>query len=110
MKFSNSPFISQFNYVTTLNDLIETFYYFKNETLDEISDDELIFTENEKEWQNRLRCFLGEIDFTRRERIKEMADKIKANLKTRIEKTINHKHVSKEQKCKNAEQQRKTAE
>ncbi|GAB6170614.1 DUF6323 family protein [Paradesulfitobacterium aromaticivorans] len=42
MKFSDSPFISQFNYVTTLNDLIETFYYFKNETLDEISDDELI--------------------------------------------------------------------
>lgn len=42
MKFSDSPFISQFNYVTTLNDLIETFYYFKNETLDEICDDELI--------------------------------------------------------------------
>lgn len=40
----------------------------------------------------------------------EKADKIKANLKTRIEKTINHKHVPKEQKCKNAEQQSKTAE
>ena len=42
MKFCNSPFLSQFNYSATLNELIETFYYFKNETLDEISDDELL--------------------------------------------------------------------
>ncbi|PKM83237.1 MAG: hypothetical protein CVU89_00315 [Firmicutes bacterium HGW-Firmicutes-14] len=42
MKFCDSPFLSQHNYAATLHDLIETFYYFKNETLDEISDDELI--------------------------------------------------------------------
>ncbi|MDD3926493.1 MAG: DUF6323 family protein [bacterium] len=42
LAFSNSPFLSQSNYSTTLNELIEIFYYFKNETLDEISDDELI--------------------------------------------------------------------
>lgn len=42
LKFCSSPFLSQFNYATTLNELIETFYYFKNETLDELSDDELI--------------------------------------------------------------------
>lgn len=42
MKFCDSPFISQFNYVSTINDLLETFYYFKNETLDEISDNELL--------------------------------------------------------------------
>jgi len=42
IEFCDSPFLSQFNYATTLNELIETFYYFKNETLDEISDDELI--------------------------------------------------------------------
>ncbi len=41
-EFCDSPFLSQFNYVATLNDLIETFYYYKNETLDEISDDELL--------------------------------------------------------------------
>ena len=40
--FCDSPYLSQFNYAATLNDLIEIFYYFKNETLDEISDDELI--------------------------------------------------------------------
>lgn len=41
-EFCDSPYISQFNYTETINDLIETFYYFKNETLDELSDDELI--------------------------------------------------------------------
>lgn len=42
MGFCDSPFLSQFNYAETLNELLETFYYFKNETLDEIDDDELI--------------------------------------------------------------------
>jgi hypothetical protein len=42
VEFSTSPFLSQHNYVDTLIDLIETFYYFKNETLDEIGDDKLI--------------------------------------------------------------------
>lgn len=42
MEFCDSPFISQNNYAFTLHDLIETFYYFKNESIDEISDDELI--------------------------------------------------------------------
>ena len=40
--FCDSPFLSQSNYSETLNELIETFYYFKNESLDSISDDELI--------------------------------------------------------------------
>lgn len=42
LKFCDSPFLSQDNYAFTLNDLIETFYYFKNESIDNISDDELI--------------------------------------------------------------------
>lgn len=41
-EFCDSPYLSQYNYAETLHELIETFYYFKNETLDEISDDELI--------------------------------------------------------------------
>lgn len=40
--FCDSPYILQNNYVETMNDLIETFYYYKNETMEEISDDELI--------------------------------------------------------------------
>jgi len=42
LKFCDSPFLSKHNYAEILNDLIETFYYFKNETLDEVGDDELL--------------------------------------------------------------------
>lgn len=41
-EFSDSPYISMYNYVKTLHELIEIFYFYKNETLDLISDDELI--------------------------------------------------------------------
>ena len=41
-EFCDSPYISMYNYVETLNELIEMFYYYKNETMDLISDDELI--------------------------------------------------------------------
>lgn len=40
--FSDSPYISQYNYASTINELVEIFYNYKNETLDYISDDELI--------------------------------------------------------------------
>ena len=42
LAFKDSPFISQYNYRETIGELIETFYYYKNETQDEISDDDLI--------------------------------------------------------------------
>ena len=42
LKFCDSPFLSKHNYAEILNDLLETFYYFKNETLDEVGDDELL--------------------------------------------------------------------
>lgn len=42
MEFCDSPYLTQSNYAETLHDLIETFYYFKNETLDEVDDDDLI--------------------------------------------------------------------
>ncbi len=40
--FCDSPYITQKDYTNILNELIETFYYYKNETLDQLSDDELI--------------------------------------------------------------------
>lgn len=42
MEFCDSPYLSQANYAETLHDLIETFYYFKNETMEDLDDDELI--------------------------------------------------------------------
>ena len=41
-QFCDSPYITRHNYTETLHDLLETFYYYKNETLDLISDDTLI--------------------------------------------------------------------
>lgn len=41
-EFCDSPYISMHNYESTLHELIEMFYYYKNETMDLISDDELI--------------------------------------------------------------------
>ena len=40
--FADSPYITRQNYAATLHALIETFYYYKNETEDKLTDDELI--------------------------------------------------------------------
>lgn len=40
--FCDSPYIYQENYVEVIGRLQEIFYYYKNESLDELSDDELI--------------------------------------------------------------------
>lgn len=42
MEFCDSPYLMQSDYANTLHELIETFYYFKNESMDRLSDDELI--------------------------------------------------------------------
>ncbi|MFZ2538070.1 MAG: DUF6323 family protein [Oscillospiraceae bacterium] len=41
-EFCDSPYISKYNYVETIHELVEMFYYYKNETLDLMSDDDLI--------------------------------------------------------------------
>lgn len=42
--FCSSPFLNQAEYAATVAELVEAFYYLKNETLDRISDNELIST------------------------------------------------------------------
>lgn len=42
LAFCDSPFISQQNYEQTISELIELFYYFKNETNDKVTDTGLI--------------------------------------------------------------------
>lgn len=41
-EFCDSPYLGMYNYEEVLHELIEIFYYYKNETLDLMSDDELI--------------------------------------------------------------------
>lgn len=40
--FCSSPYVDPYNYAATLGDLQDAFYYFKNESEDRFSDDELI--------------------------------------------------------------------
>ncbi|MDR1539187.1 MAG: DUF6323 family protein [Clostridiales bacterium] len=40
--FCDSPYLSKYNYADTINELVEMFYYYKNETMDLISDQELL--------------------------------------------------------------------
>ncbi len=42
LAFCDSPYLTQDNYLETMYDLQEAFYYFKNESFDSISDDEII--------------------------------------------------------------------
>ena len=42
LEFCDSPYLNQSNYAETLHELIQIFYYFKNETLDEVDDDDLV--------------------------------------------------------------------
>jgi hypothetical protein len=41
-EFCDSPYIYMHNYTQTIHELLEIFYYYKNETCDLISDDDLI--------------------------------------------------------------------
>lgn len=71
--FCDSPYIMQNNYVETIDDLIETFYYYKNETMEEISDDELI--EFMKEYFDN-RC-QGDLELLRYKYLDKIAHNIK---------------------------------
>jgi hypothetical protein len=42
LEFCDSPYITQDNYEKTIMELLDVFYYFKNESMDRISDEELI--------------------------------------------------------------------
>jgi hypothetical protein len=41
-EFCDSPYIAMHNYTQTLHELIEIFYYYKNETMDLMNDEDLI--------------------------------------------------------------------
>ena len=40
--FCNSPYLNQENYASTLYELVDIFYEYKNETIDLVTDEELI--------------------------------------------------------------------
>jgi hypothetical protein len=71
--FCDSPYISRNNYVETIDELIETFYYYKNETMEELSDDELIDL-MKKYFDNECQ---GEVEFLKFKYLDNIAHNIK---------------------------------
>ena len=71
--FKDSPYISQYNYASTMSELIETFYYFKNETLDEVSDDDLMDLMKESFDQ---RCY-GSIELLQGREMEQLAHNVR---------------------------------
>lgn len=72
-EFCDSAFIWQDNYVLILSQLQEMFYYFKNESLDEISDDELIqFMKNYFEGECQ-----GSIEYMQETKLEDMCRAIR---------------------------------
>jgi hypothetical protein len=76
LEFCDSPFISQNNYTCTLNDLVETFYYFKNESMDNISDDELISL-MKRYFDNNCQ---GSVELLQNRELETLAHNIKYNI------------------------------
>lgn len=66
--FADSPYISQYRYTELLNELVEIFYYFKNETLDLMSDDDLV-TYMKKYFDGVCQGSLDQLKFRELERL-----------------------------------------
>lgn len=73
-EFCDSDFIDQNNYVETIIRLQEIFYQYKNEMLDEISDDELLHLMKE---QYETICF-GDLDYLEGTCLEHFAQAIRA--------------------------------
>ena len=76
-KFYDSPYIHQFNYCSIISELVEIFYYYKNETLDLIGDDELINLM--KKFFDKS-CF-GSVELLKGRDLDKLAHNIKYNVK-----------------------------
>ena len=71
--FSSSPFISRHNYLEALEELVEIFYYFKNETLDMVGDDDLI------DWMQKSfnTVCQGSLDLLRNRELEKLAHQLR---------------------------------
>jgi hypothetical protein len=78
--FCTSPYINLQDYASTLNELIEIFYYMKNETEDRIGDDELIGIMKEF-YDNSSR---GSVDLLRNRELPLFATNFKQQLNQKI--------------------------
>ncbi len=71
--FCDSPYVTRYNYTETLHELIKLFYFYKNETLDLLSDDELI--KFMKDSYNNTCC--GSIELLAERELNKMANNLR---------------------------------
>lgn len=71
--FCDSSFINQRDYTAIMHELLELFYYAKNETLDLISDDELIEFMKDA-FENRV---MGSLELLKGREIEKLADNLR---------------------------------
>lgn len=74
--FCDSNYLSEDNYAETISELVEIFYYYKNEMLDVLSDDELI--ELMKKYYNAS-CY-GSVELLRERELNKAAQNIRSGL------------------------------
>lgn len=72
-EFCDSPYITRYNYAETLHELLKLFYFYKNETLDLLSDDDLI--KFMKDSFNNTCC--GSIELLAERELDKMANNIR---------------------------------
>lgn len=72
-EFCDSPYVNRFNYAETLEELLRIFYFYKNETLELLSDDELI--EFMKDSFNNTCC--GSIELLAEREMDKMANNLR---------------------------------
>lgn len=72
-EFCDSPYITIYNYAETLHELLKLFYFYKNETLDLLSDDDLI--KFMKDSYNNTCC--GSIELLAERELDKMANNIR---------------------------------
>ncbi|WP_310604431.1 DUF6323 family protein [Anaerosporobacter sp.] len=82
--FCDSAYINQDNYVNTISELQEIFFLFKNEALDELTDDELLTFMKE---QFETVCF-GDLDYLRSTCLERFSRGIRCGYKTQSQKRL----------------------
>lgn len=74
-EFAPSPYIMQANYEDTLLELLDIFYYFKNDSLDMLSDDELIIL-----MAKYFNACQGSLDYLRETALSELCRSVRFGL------------------------------
>lgn len=87
--FCDSKFINQDNYAETLSELQDIFYAYKNETMDELSDNELL---DFMRTQYEEICF-GDLEYLRNTCLERYGRAVRSGYKSRMQSRLNDEYT-----------------